>query len=60
MKIGESVKIIGKNPGFTGQIGTIQSCYDKDNEIVYTVKFINGTFIKVFEFEIKSVELCGE
>ena len=54
--IGDYVKVITENPGYTGQTGQIINFhYNKDNELIFNVKFLDGTFIRLFEEEIKRI-----
>ena len=55
-EVGESVKVVKDNPGYTGIIGTIDEIeQNKNKENVYIIRFDDKTYIKVFEDEIKSI-----
>lgn len=55
--IGNGVKIISDNPGYTGICGHITDISTtKNNEFIYKVTFNDRTFISVFENEMRCVD----
>jgi len=54
---GDMVKIVADNPGYTGLVGTIDDVnLNRNNEYVYTIRFDDKSFIRVFSEEMKGIE----